>query len=202
MVVLGLLDVFLGFFGVIERSARIGVDLDYICPLVVHLSVDIFDDAVDFCHEAFNVVEVLLPLLDYIVHVGRLALNLELLQVDRFVHQLLLAIVVVETPHAALAVVHGGLAAAGQVEVLLELDLDLLHLLLELVGDFGQASFVGLLLLLLLALRPVRHTDRTVVSDHPVQFFRLFFHRFLLVFDVTSELAADLVGVAADLVFL
>jgi hypothetical protein len=172
---LRLFNVLLGVLGIVEGRSRVRVDLDEIGTLLVHLGIDLLRNVVDICHELLHVVQLLLPLLDDVLHVGGLALNLELLNVELLLLEEVLVVPMVLQARRTL-VVHERLAPFDQIQMLLHLQVDLLLLLLELVDDLGQPLVVRLLLFLLLALGAVGHGDFTVVVDLRAQVLRLALH--------------------------
>ena len=102
---------------------------------------------------------------------------------------------------ACLAIVIGKrLSPLDKIQVLLHLDMDLLRLLLVFIDDLGQATIVGLLLLLLLSLRAIGHTDLTIVINLLLQVFGLLIHLFCLLIDALSKVV--IVHVRSNLVFL
>ena len=82
LIFLGLLDISLRIFCIFQRSSSILIDFDKIGALLVHLSVDFFRNVIDISHELLDVVELFLPLLDDVFHVGCLALNFQLLNIE------------------------------------------------------------------------------------------------------------------------
>ena len=193
---LGLLNVFLSFLCILERRSRILVNLNQISSLLMHLGVDLFRDTVYVCHELLDIVELFLPLFDHVVHIGSLALHLQLFNVKLLLLQQLL-VVAMERSRRVLAE-HERLPSLDQIQVLLHLQVDILLLLLELVDALGQALIVRFLLLLLLALRAVRDGNLTIIVDLLFEVIRLR-HHFFLLFDhplaqvIVVQLRANLV---------
>ena len=58
----------------------------------MHFSVDLLRNVIDISHELFDVVELFLSLLDHVLHVGGLALHLQLLDVELLLLQQLLTV--------------------------------------------------------------------------------------------------------------
>lgn len=171
---LRLFNVLLSVLGIVEGRPSVRIDLDEIGTLLVHLGIDLLRNVVDICHELLHVVQLLLPLLDDVLHVGGLALNLELLNVELLLLEEILVVPLVQARRTV--IVHECLAPLDQIQMLLHLQVDLLLLLLELVDDLCQPLVVRLLLLLLLALGAVGHGDFTVVVDLRAQVLRLALH--------------------------
>ena len=83
--------------------------------------------------------------------------------------------------------------------MLLHLQVQLLALLLELVHDLGQAPVIRLLLLLLLALRAIRHRNLPVGLDLLFEVSRHLAHLVLLVLNALTKVIV--VSLCADLIF-
>jgi len=81
-VVLGLLYVLLSLLGVFERDARVVVDFDQVCALIVHFFVYVLGDHVDVAHHLLHVVELILPVCDHLGHILRLALDFEFFYIE------------------------------------------------------------------------------------------------------------------------
>ena len=87
LMILGLLDVRLSLLSIVESCSRISVDFDQISSLIVDLGVDLLGNIVDISHELFDIVKFFLPLFNYVLHVGGLTLNLQLLHIELLMHQ-------------------------------------------------------------------------------------------------------------------
>ena len=148
---LGLFDILLRIFGIFESRSSILINFNQIRALLMHLGVDLLGNVIDISHELLNVVQLFLPLLNDVLHVGSLALHLQLLNIQLlFLQQIRTFITTVQA--RGTLVVHQSLSSLDQIQMLLHLEVQLLALLLELVDNFGQTSIIRLLLLLLLAL--------------------------------------------------
>ena len=77
LMLLGLLQVFHGCLGVVERLRHALFDLDQGLLLPVCLHVDIFGDLVDAAHYAVDFLQLVLPLCDHLGHVVGLHLDLD-----------------------------------------------------------------------------------------------------------------------------
>ena len=84
---LGLLDVCFSLLCILKSRSCVSVDFDQISPLIVDLRVDLFGNIIDISHELFDVVKLFLSLFNYILHVGSLTLNLELLHIELLMDQ-------------------------------------------------------------------------------------------------------------------
>lgn len=102
--------VFLSLLGVVEGCARIVVDLNQVCSLLVHLCVDLLGNVIDIRHELLHIVQLVLPLLNQIVHVGCFTLHPQLINIELLLFQELLILLIPSEGGTAL-VIHEGLAA-------------------------------------------------------------------------------------------
>ena len=84
---LGLLDVCFSLLCILKSCSSVSVNFDQISSLIVDLRVDLFGNIIDISHELFDVVKLFLSLFNYILHVGSLTLNLELLHIELLMHQ-------------------------------------------------------------------------------------------------------------------
>ena len=84
---LGLLDVCFSLLCILKSCSSVSVNFDQISSLIVDLRVDLFGNIIDISHELFDVVKLFLSLFNYILHVGGLTLNLELLHIELLMHQ-------------------------------------------------------------------------------------------------------------------
>ena len=72
---LGFFEVLHGRLRVVQGLSHSALHLDQLLLLSVGLHIDLFGDLVDISHNAMNLVELLLPLLDHLGHVIRLHLH-------------------------------------------------------------------------------------------------------------------------------
>ena len=84
---LGLLDVRLSLLCIFESCSRVSIDFDQIGSLIVDLGVDLLGNIVDISHELLDIVKFFLPLFNYVLHVGSLTLNFQLLHIELLMHQ-------------------------------------------------------------------------------------------------------------------
>ena len=184
---LSLFNVLLGILRVFQGRSGVRVDFDEISALFMHLSVNLFRNVVDIRHELLHVVQLILPLSDDIRHVGGLALHFELLNVELLLFKKLL-VVFAMVQIARAFVIHERLPPLDKIQVLRHLHLDLLHLLIELIDDLGQALVIRGLLLFLLALGAVGHTDLAVLIDLLLQVLHLVAHLLLLIVHLLAQI--------------
>ena len=97
---MGLLDVSLGILRVLKRCSGILINLNKVDSLFMHLGVNLLGDVVDICHKLFNVVQLFLPLLDDVFHVGGLALHFQLFNIQLLLLKESLAVMVVQAARA------------------------------------------------------------------------------------------------------
>ena len=196
---LGLFYIFLSLFRVLESCASVVIYLDQVGALLVNLAINVFRDRIDVCHKLLNIVELILSLIDDFLHVGCLALDLELLTIkhDLLLHEPALLIMAWSTAIVAVVI---ALVAIDKINMLLHLEVDLSLQLRGLGRDVSQSLPVRFLLLLLLLLRAVRHTDVAVVVDELLQLLLLVIHVLHLLDDALPEVVA--VPVSSDLFFL
>ena len=196
LMLLRLLNILFCLLSICKSCVCVVVNLDEVITLVVHLRIDLFRNVVDVSHELLHVVQLLLALLNNVLHVRCFSLDFQFFLVK--LHERLTTFILVQ---ACLAIVVGKrLPPLDKIEVLLHLDVNLLRLLLVFVDDLGQATIVGLLLLLLLPLRAIGHTDLTIVINLLLQVFGLLIHLFCLLIDALSKVV--IVHVRSNLVFL
>jgi len=160
---LSLFNVSLCFCCVRKSHACVVVDFDEICTLLVHLAIDILSDGVDSRHERLDIVELVLPLVDYCIHERSFTLNLELFAIQ--FHYLLLleqAVRFLIIAWGARLTVAVGLLSIHEVHMLLHLEKHFLLHFAKFGLDVSQAFLIGLLLLSLLLLALVRHADVAV----------------------------------------
>ena len=67
-------------FGIVKCSLCVLVNLYEVLALVMHIHIDLLSNRVDVTHQLFDIIQFLLPLLDYVLHVISLSpyLNLHL----------------------------------------------------------------------------------------------------------------------------
>ena len=165
----------------------------------MHLGVDLFGNVIDISHELLDIVELFLPLLDDVLHVGRLSLHLQLLHIELLLLLEQGRLLAAPMQGRGTLVVHQRLPSLHQVQMLLHLQVQLLALLLELVHDLGQAPVISLLLLLLLALRAIRHRNLPIGLDLLLEVSGHLTHLVLLVLHTLAEVIV--VSLCADLIF-
>ena len=78
----GFNDVLLCVFRILFRCLDILSDVFEVFPLLVHVSIDLFCDVIDVSHQLFDIIQVILSLLDHVSHVICFSLHLELVLVD------------------------------------------------------------------------------------------------------------------------
>ena len=196
---LGLFNIFLSLFCILEGRACVVIYLDEVGALLVNLTVDVFRDRVDVCHKLFDIVELILPLTDDFLHVSSLSLYFELFTIE---HDLLLhkTAFFVMARSAAIVAIVVALMAIDKVNVLLHLQVDLALELRRLGRDLCHSLSVGFLLFLLLLLGSIGHTYVTVVVNKLLQLLLLIIHVLHLLDDALPKIVA--VPVGSNLFFL
>mmetsp|Transcript_37604 Transcript_37604/g.49505 ORF Transcript_37604/g.49505 Transcript_37604/m.49505 type:complete len:200 (-) Transcript_37604:126-725(-) len=195
---LGLFDVLFRLFRVSQRLTCVVINFYKIRPLFMNLRVDVFGDGVDISHELLDVIELVLSLVDDLFHVGSLALNLELLAVE--LDLLLQQTVFLVVARSSRVAIGHALISIHQINVLLHLQINFLHHLLELVADIVKSLSVGILLFLLLLLGAIGHTNVAVLLDERRELLLLLLHVFHALVHARAQVVT--IALCANLFFL
>ena len=77
LMLLRLLNILFCLLSICESCVCVVVNLDEVITLVVHLRIDLFRNVVDVSHELLHVVQLLLTLLNNVLHVRCFSLDFQ-----------------------------------------------------------------------------------------------------------------------------